>query len=295
MIQPSDTAETDQSMEALQVQLKGVARAGAPALRAFAAWLADRPQELAFHSVRGLAQLADVDPNTVVRTVKAAGFPGYAAARTAAQRALRAPQSRYGMRLNALQRIAPDSLLQTLFEAASRNLDNVFSPTMRAQMERIALALVAARRVQCIGVRMSFALAHYFTYRGGIAHPNVVPTPAQPGLILDSLIDVTPDDIVMVIAFAHYSSETVRAARVARSRGARVLALTDRHDSPLAEGAWEVLCAPVEGPNVMFTIIGAMLIIECLLESMVAGDADAEGRIKAFERALLDVGAYARR
>jgi len=278
----------------LAAQFDGLARTGAPGIRPFAAWLADQPEELAFHTVRGLAQAAGTDPNIVVRTVKAAGFPSFSVARKTVQQALREADQGYVARADALQEFGQDTLTRALLEAAQSNLRKAFSPTLLATIEEVVSQLISARRVHCVGVRMAYSLAHYFTYRGGIAHANVVPVPGQPGVILDSLMDSGPEDVVIVISFAHYSSEVVRAAAVARSRNARVVAITDRRDSPLAEGAWRVLRVPVEGPHVMYSIAGAMMIVEILLELMAAGDPRARARIEAFERGLLDVGAYTR-
>lgn len=292
----TDTADApeDITLDRIRARFDELARSGAPGLRAFAAWLADQPEELAFHSVRGLAEQAGTDPNVVVRGIKAAGFSGYAAARRTVQDVLRHADQGYVGRADALQQIGQDSLLSAMAAAAQNNARRVFSPALCRAMEEIVPDLLAARRVHSIGVRTGYSLAHYFSYRGRIAHPNIVAAPAQPGLILDGLIDTGPEDIVMVISFAHYSAEVLRAADAARRRGARVLALTDRRDSPLARGAWRVLRAPVEGPNLLHTLVGAMMIVEALLELMTASDPRAKARVEAFEQGMLDLGAYAR-
>lgn len=279
-------------LDSLRVRLDALARTGAPGIRPFAAWLADRPEELAFHSVRSLAEQAGADANVVVRCMKALGFPGFSAAQALVRDALRQSDRGYVDRADALRQIGQDSILAAMSAAAHANARRVFSPALCKAMEEVVPHLVAARQVHCIGVRVAYALAHYFTYRGGIAHANITPAPAQPGLILDRLIDAGPQDVVMVISFAHYSAEVLRAAEVARRRGARLLALTDRRDSPLARGAWRVLCAPIEGPNVMHSITGAMMMIESLLELMAAADPDAKARLDRFEKGLLAVGAY---
>lgn len=262
-------------------------------MRTVAAWLAERPEELAFHTVRGLAERLGCDPGSVMRCVRAAGFGGYAEARESVRNLLRLDYQGYRPRVEALRDIGGNRLLDVLQQAAGQNVDRVFSSPLRAEIEALAPDLLAARRVFCVGVRMAYALAHLFTYRGAIAHANIQPAPNQPGLILDQLIDTGPQDIVLVISFAHYSDETLRAARVARARKARVVAITDRADSPLAEGAWRVLRAPVEGPHVMHSLIGAATIIETLLELMLAQDPGAAERMEGFERSLLEFGAYA--
>lgn len=279
-------------LDGLRHRLRDVAQTGAPALRGFAAWLADRPEELAFHSVRSLAEAAETDANTVVRAVKAAGFGGYAEARRTAQQALRRGDGGYAGRAGALSAQTPPDLQRDLAQAARQNAERAFGPALTAAVAELVPHLLAARRVHCIGVRMGYALAYYFTYRGGVAHPNIAPTPSQPGVIVDALAETGPGDVVIVISFAHYSAEVVRAARIATARGARLVAITDSPASPLAAGAWRMLRAPLAGPNVMSSLSGALLIIEQLLELMAASDPGALPRIQAFESRLLDLGAY---
>jgi len=293
----SDEAPNHQAQGAAQRgvfvhRMDRVARTGPPRLRQFAAWLADKPEELAFHSVRALAEIAGTDANVVMRTMKAAGYAGYAEAQRAVQETLRPSEPGYNARAGAVRMIGSSSLLQALADAAQSNARRAFDASTLAEIEAIVPDLIAARRVHCIGVRMAFGLAHYFAYRGSIAHANVMPAPALPGLIADTLIEAGPEDIVIVISFAHYSSEVLRAAKVAQTCGARVLALTDRRDSPLADGAWRVLRAPIDGPNIMYSVIGATAILETLLELMAARDPAAPGRIDTFERKMLKLGAY---
>lgn len=289
---PPSGAPAADRMSPVRARLEAVALRGPPGLRAFAAWLVERPEELAFRSVRGLAEAAGCDANVVVRTMKAAGFAGFAEGREAVRQALRQPATAYVARAEALRDQPARALLADLAAAEARNAADVYGPGMAQALAELVPHLLSARRVQAIGVRMGFALAHYFTYRGAIAHPHVVPAPAQPGLILDSLAGAGPEDVVLVISFAHYSAEAVRAARVASAQGARVLALTDRPGSPLVAGAWRVLLAPVAGPNVMYTLSGALLILEALLELMAAADPGARARVDDFERRLLALGAY---
>lgn len=286
------TETTPTRLEDIRERLVPLAGSAPPRLRALAAWLVDRPEELAFNSVRSLADLAGTNPNTVVRLAQALGFSGFEQARGAVQQVLRGGESGYAARAAALSHRPPERLMAELRAAAEENVADVFAPRSLAALAEIVPHLLDARQVHCIGVRTAYALAHYFTYRGGMAHPNIVPAPSQPGLILDALTEAGPEDVVIAISFAHYSSEVLRAADAARARGARLLAVTDGYASPLARGAWRVLRPPMRGPNLMFPLAGAFLLIEALLEAMAAQDTRAEARIERFESRLLEVGAY---
>ncbi len=286
------TRSAGSPLDRLRGRMADLASNGAPGLRPFAAWLAARPEELAFHSVRGLAEAAGSDPNIVMRAMKAAGFDSFAQTRKAVQQCLRETERGYVARAGALAGQSADALLEDLSRAARSNAEQAFDPALTATLEEVVPHLLTARRIHCIGVRMGYALAHYFTYRGAVAHANVTPSPAQPGLIADQLAECGPEDVVIVISFAHYSSEVVRAATIARMQGAKVIALTDHPASPLVPEAWRVLRAPVAGPHVMYSVAGALLIVETLLELMAARDGAARDRIDRFESRLLDLGAY---
>lgn len=289
---PLAAPATGPSLQALRDRLLALGAQGSPRLRALAAWLADRPEELAFQSVRGLADLAGANPNTVVRLARSLGFTSYDEARSGMQQALRNRQVGYAARAAALSDVTTDRLVVDLHASARANADALFDPALRDEVLACVQPLLSARQVHCIGVRMGFSLAHYFTYRGRMAHANIQPVPGQPGLILDAMSDIGPQDIVVAISFAHYSAEVLRAAEAAREQGARVLAVTDSYGSPLAVGAWRVLCPPMQGPNLMFPMSGVMLLLELLLEAMAAAEPAAQTRVATFESRLLAVGAY---
>ncbi|MFN3937281.1 MAG: MurR/RpiR family transcriptional regulator [Gemmobacter sp.] len=288
----SDKTVPSDGIEALADRLGVVARTSPPRVASLAGWLADRPEELAFHSVRSLAALAGSDPNTVVRLARALGFQGFDACRSAAQAALRRQPPDYGARSAALVGRSDTELLDELRAAARANVEAVFSPGHGAALVRVVPALLAARRIHCIGVRSCYALAQYFTYVGSIALPNIAPTPAHPGLILDSLSDCGSEDVVIVITFAHYSAEVLRAASVAVDQGARLLAITDSLASPAARGAWAVLRPPLIGPHVLPPLSGAFHMIEALLALLAARNRDSADRVRDFEERLLRLGAY---
>ena len=70
-----------ENKEQIRRSLMDVVETGTPTLSAFAAWLLDHLNDVAFHSIRGLATLAEVNPNTVTRLARELGFDGYDAMR----------------------------------------------------------------------------------------------------------------------------------------------------------------------------------------------------------------------
>lgn len=279
-------------MQDLRNRLARLATDAPPMLAQLALWLVNRPEELAFCTVRALAAASGSNANTVVRLARALGFAGYEPLRATVQQLLRHGAGGYAARAQALAGRGERDLLAEQRLTAHDNIDRLFTPGTESQLRACAAAALQARAVHCIAVRSSYALSHYFSYVGGMAFANIRPAPAQPGFILDSMAASGPEDIVIAATYAHYSSEVLRGVAVARERGARVVALTDSYTAPVAEDAWQVYLLPMDGPQLLPSLAAAFLLVEALLAEMTAQAPEAEARIRDFEDRMLAVGGY---
>ncbi|RMD50254.1 MAG: MurR/RpiR family transcriptional regulator [Alphaproteobacteria bacterium] len=278
-------------LEALAQALAAHGAAGRTQGARLAAWLADRPERLAFGSVRSIAAEAGVSPAAVVRLAKALGFEGFEAMREAARAAITQPRG-YAERAAALAGRDDLDIFAESRRAAAANLEALFSAPMAAQIGRIAERLLAARAVHVVGVRSCYSLAHHLAYVGRMAFPNIQAPPALPGAILDELSGAGPGDVAVLISYAHYSAEVIRAGDIARDRGAAIIAVTDSRNAPFARGAAEVVLLPMEGPSVLPSLAAGMHLIELILAEMCARSPEASARIEAFEARLRRHGSY---
>lgn len=280
------------SEDHIRQELVRIMRSAPPKLGGFARWLSDHLHDVAFHSTRGLAQQAGVDANLVGRLAKELGFDGYDAFRAEIQRIVQGEGRSYESRARAL-RNRPEAAIYAEVIAASRdNMDRIAAPLVISEIDGCIAPLLTARRIYSIGVRSCFSIAHYLAYVGSMAFDHFVPVPAVPGEILDQISGAGPEDIVIAIAYDHYSAEVVRACQVANACGARVLALTDSHQSPIAVGAWRVVPLPMAGPQLMPSLNTAFLAVEMILAAMAARSPDAAGNIARYEDRISRFGGY---
>jgi DNA-binding MurR/RpiR family transcriptional regulator len=279
--------------ENLRANLARVSAEGTPALRTFAPWVLDNLPLVAFHSIRGLAKQAGVNPNTVTRLASELGYAGYDALRADVQSILQMTSPTYGERARTLRTEHGDNAFSAVIDANRSNIGSLFSSDTLEILDACIDPLLEARHIYSIGVRSCFSIAHYFSYVGGMAFRNFVEVPTMPGGIVDQMSQATPEDIVVAITYAHYSAEVVRACQIARSCGARVLALTDSHSSPIAVGAWKVLRLPMAGPHFMPSLNSAFFAAEMLLVGMAARSDSAAERVTAFEDRIRQFGGYA--
>jgi len=289
---PEEDMPAEPTMDTLSRALARLVRTGSPAIAKCAAWALDHPQEMAFHSVRGLSELSGINVNTIYRLSLGLGFSGFEECRRAFQAALRRQEGMYGSRAARLTEQPDGALIETLHGAARGNLDSVFSAANRPRIRAAAGLLAGARRIRCIGVRSCFSLAHYFSYTGGMAFPNFERPLAEPGSIADTLAHAGPEDVVVLITFSLYSAEVVRAHAAAVAQGVRIVAITDSYTSPIAGGAEIVFCLPMEGPQPLPSHGAGFALVEGIIAEMIAQSPGAPARIADFERRMVTLGSY---
>ncbi len=278
----------------LKAALARIGAEGTPALRQFAPWVLDNLPQVAFHSIRGLAQQAGVNHNTVTRLARELGYDGFDAFRADVRAGVEAGLGlgSYGARARNLRQGHREDALAAVIAAHRGNIELLLSPETLQTLEVCIDPLLTARRVHAIGVRSCYSIAHYLSYVGGMAFANFAEGPSMPGAIVDQMSRAGPEDIVVAITYAHYSQEVVRGCEIARTRGARVLAMTDSHASPIAAGAWQVLRLPMAGPHFLPSLNSAFLACEMLLAAMAARSETAADRVSDFEARIGQFGGY---
>ena len=278
---------------ALKQAIGDIAATGPKALAKFAQWTLEHYPEIAFHSVRGLAQLAGVNSNTVIRLAKSLGYAGYDDLRQDVQNTLRQtdPLS-YSDRAGALRMRQSQDIFADFLESYQRNSSQLFEPAALEIIQTSAKTLAQAQHVYTVGVRSCYSVAHYLSYVGSMAFPSFQRAPSEPGAIMDQLSRATPQDVLIAISFSYYSTEVIRACEIAKTKGMKIVALTDAFSSPLAQSAAHVIELPMSGPQYMPSLHSAFIVADLLLTTLAAGSPSARENIKSFEHQIMTFGGY---
>lgn len=279
--------------EKIRAKLRGLTQTAPPKLAQFAQWIQDNLHQVAFNSIRGLAQLADVDSNLVTRLVRELGYGGFDAFRAEVQQIVQRTGASYGSRARALRDRSEADIYAEVISASRENMNMVTAPDSITELDACIEPLLSARRIYVVGVRSCYSIAHYLSYVGGMAFENFQEVPSVPGAILDQMCNTGPEDIVIAITYEHYSAEVVRACQVAQDCGARVLAVTDSYSSPIAQNAWKVIRLPMAGPQLLPSLNSAFLAVELILAAMTARSAGAADKVSSYEDRITRFGGYA--
>ncbi len=205
--------------------------------RRMADYVLARPFKVAMMSIDEFAHECKVSTATANRFARALGLPGYPQFRAELARG-------FEETLEPIERLrlergksasAADIIAASLYED-QRNFELTRMSLSAEQCERAVQAVLKAQRVFIIGFGSSGFLAGLLQ-RGLSLHCTMVESLAGPGGVSHAareLSRITPDDLVIAIAFPRYLADTVTLATAAKARQVTVLALTDKPSSPLA-------------------------------------------------------------
>jgi DNA-binding MurR/RpiR family transcriptional regulator len=270
-----------------------------PQLKVAARWVIDHPADVALLSLREQARRAGIPPATLTRLGQRLGLQGYDGVRKLHAEAVRQRPENYRGRAEELlerRKTEGDSaLVQDIFASLAQHLQNLSLPAAIERFTAAADLIAGAKRVFCLGQRSSFAVAYIFHYVRSLFASNSVLVDGSGGSGIDVLRGIGEGDVLLVISVNRYVRHTVEAAKFAKDRGARIVALTDSELSPLIAVADETILVRTETPSFFHTMAPAFAAVECLAaliaarrgrETLVALD-ESERQLAAFGTYLL--------
>lgn len=255
-----------------------------PRLKQAARYVLDHPEAVALHSLRTLAAKADVAPATLSRLARAVDCADYEEFRKSYQAQL--TERTFAARARALQGSAGRGVVQDQAHAVVENLNAFLAEDPQHLIDGAARLLVAANSVHVIGMLSSFSLAVYAHFVASMALPHWSLLRTQGGSLADSLYDLSPRDAVLAFSTAPYSRATVLACREAKSRGTKLIVVTDRRSSPLARMADVSLVANAESPSFFPSVAAQFAVLEGLLAAVLKDSGTAAlDKLHAVEKA----------
>lgn len=219
-----------------------------PAQRTIADAIMGDPLLGALWGIEELAERARVSVGSVVRFAKRLGYRGFSDFRDALRDACVARSGE-----PALQRLeSPTDVLGALGEVLRRDregLDRLLQEVDHGTLEAASQLLLGADHRLILGRGVGQVMGLVFAFH--LTQAGIPCIAALPSDFSNQVANLGPRDLLVVVSFAPFSRETVDAAAFAKQNGIRVLAFSDRRDSPLAPHA-DIL-VPVPSENLLFS------------------------------------------
>ena len=230
---------------------------------------------IGFQTSTTMAEEIGVSDTSVIRFIRKLGFKGYADfrsemnARTARQIDRAQPDLTPGEKyLRTLEHLGSSSLISDVSQYTLNNLQKSYAQLDQGTVEQIVDILLSSDRKYIAGFRGTAWCAQYMASKLLFLTPHVVPILHADATAVENLLDITERDCLFLYSFPRYSEIARPLMEIARESGAKVILMTDRRTSPLANKADVVVTAQVDGLGFTNSYVAPLSLSEVILLSV---------------------------
>ena len=230
---------------------------------------------IGFQTSTTMAEEIGVSDTSVIRFIRKLGFKGYADfrsemnARTARQIDRAQPDLTPGEKyLRTLEHLGSSSLISDVSQYTLNNLQKSYAQLDQGTVEQIVDILLSSDRKYIAGFRGTACCAQYMASKLLFLTPHVVPILHADATAVENLLDITERDCLFLYSFPRYSEIAWPLMEIARESGAKVILMTDRRTSPLANKADVVVTAQVDGLGFTNSYVAPLSLSEVILLSV---------------------------
>jgi DNA-binding MurR/RpiR family transcriptional regulator len=244
--------------------------------RRVAEFLAASPEEAPFLSALEIARRLDTSDATVVRSVKALGYPGLQALRDELIGELReraTPAARLARSLEELG-AQPAAILDHVLELQIDFLAEARRTIEPEAFTRAVDVLDAAERVVVSGLGPTGALCDYFVLRLRRFLRRAESVTATGLRLADSLLSLGPGDALVLVVYESLDDDTAVTLARANELGIPVVLVTDSLGAALADRVAAALTAPRSRAGSLSTVTTTVAVFDALLLGVAARDRD---------------------
>lgn len=236
-----------------------------PQEQRIADFIFDHFDDLISYNSAELARLSGVSKATVSRLFKRLGYDKYKDMRDEL-RTLR--QS--GMPLtDNRDAVQGNTLLSRHYKQEMANLTQWVNSIDARQFTEVIAQLAQAKRIYIVGMRNAYPVALHLRQQLIQTRSQVYTLP-QPGQTLaEDLVDITPEDMVVVIAFRRRTRIIQPLMQQLKSAAIPVLALCEpQAQSVISLARWQI-CAPLDSVSAFDSYASAMSLINLLANALL--------------------------
>ena len=238
-------------------------------------YITEHYEKAVYLTASKLGQIVGVSESTVVRFANELGYDGY----PSLQRAL---EELVKVRLTALQRMEVSKgrmdqshILTSILQADMDNIKATLEMADEEEFKNAVDAILRSRRIYILGVRSCASLAAFLGFYMNLLfddvrliHTNSVSE------TFEQMLKIGAEDVVIGISFPRYSKRTVRAMEFAKSRGAKVVAVTDSDVSPLIPFSDYTLKARSDMVSFVDSLVAPLSLLNSLIVALSIGRRD---------------------
>lgn len=220
----------------------------------------------AFMTASRMGRTVGVSESTVVRFAAELGYDGYPVMQKALQEMILNKLTSVQRIEVANDRFGDQDVLGTVLQQDIDKIRATMESVDRRVFDESVDAIIGARRIYILGVRSSatiaFFLHFYFNYMFDNVHMVNASSPSE---VFEQFARVERDDVVIAISYPRYSRSAVQATKFCKESGAKIVAITDSHRSPVAAYADYLLLAKMDMVSLVDSLVAPLSLVNALL------------------------------
>ena len=237
----------------------------------------------AFMTAQKLGRTVGVSESTTVRFAAELGFAGYPELQKALKDLVR-------NKLTSVQRmeatsevIDSDNVLERVLSLDIERIRRTMEETSVEDFNSAVDKIVSADTIYIVGTRSAASIASFLSYYLGLLFPRVkLVVSATSSELFERIMRIDEKDAMIGISFPRYSKQTVQALRYAKDNGAKVIAITDSQNAPIARYADSLLIARSDMASFVDSLVAPLSLINALIVAASTRNLDAS--YETFER-----------
>ena len=239
--------------------------------RRIAQYITDSYDKAAFMTANRLGKTVGVSESTVVRFAGVIGYEGYSEFQRAVEELAKTkltPNQRIDM---TKKRIGQGDILETVMNSDINKIRNTLFKLDRDAFYKSVESILGAKTIYIIGARSSEPIAKILNYNLSLIFDNVrFISASSTAEVFEQMFSIDSADVLVAFSFPRYSSRVANAVKFASSKGAKTIACTDSHISPLAQYADCLLLAQSDMASFMDSLVAPISIINALIVEITA-------------------------
>ena len=197
------------------------------------------------------------------------GFEGYPHFQSALKEELKSKLTSV-QRLNYTERFGDDAeAIRDIIKGDMDNLRDTLATLDDAAMSEAVKMILGARKIYIMGLRSSSPLSSFMHFYMTLLFDEVVHIHSNStNEVFEQIMPITSDDVMIGISFPRYSRRTINSMEYAKNKGAGVIVITDKDNTPMTEHADVKIFAKSSMASFVDSLAAPLSVINALLVTL---------------------------
>ncbi len=254
-------------------------------------YLTDHMTEFAFSTLESLAEKIDVSTTTIIRFSRVLGYKGFSEMQRDIQSELKQKESLPG-RLADMPAISDNHLLRESFENDMKNIRMTLEVQRDEDLRKAIEIISGAKNIYVLGMRSSFAVAHYMASQLGEIkkHVNLI---QSIGMIYpEEIVGAGEGDVCIAYLFPRYSKVAATMISWLREHGARVVLITSMNYGAVSSYGDVILPCAISSVTYKNSFAAPLCLTNYMIAALAKQNYDEAKEVLSRTESILSQGYY---